>query len=281
MTDKTKKKTKKGQKKNLRNKFLKGLDDTFSHYKASPTVKNAISASILIPDSNVLLLGVPGTGKTTLAANLGADLARRGKEVLIIDTDIEMGNMELVLGIDEVDKSLLQVLSGEAEISEAIYEGPGGVKVVPAGVSLDSLRDADPERMDEVLEKLKEVEILIMDAPAGLERGVLTAISASNEVLLVVNPEISSMGDALKTKIVANKMGTHVLGAVLNRATFDSADLTAKEMESVLETRVLAVVPEDPEVKRASAFGEPVVLRNPGSPASMGIKNFATKLVGE
>jgi MoxR-like ATPase len=51
---------------NLRKKFLNGLDEIFSHYKATPTVQNAVSAGILIPNSNLLLLGVPGTGKTTL-----------------------------------------------------------------------------------------------------------------------------------------------------------------------------------------------------------------------
>jgi len=53
-------------KNNLRKRFLTGLDEIFSHYKATPTVQNAVSAGILIPNSNILLVGVPGTGKTTL-----------------------------------------------------------------------------------------------------------------------------------------------------------------------------------------------------------------------
>jgi len=53
-------------KKNLRAKFLKGLDEIFSHFKATPTVQNATSAVILIPNANALLVGDPGTGKTTL-----------------------------------------------------------------------------------------------------------------------------------------------------------------------------------------------------------------------
>ena len=51
---------------NLRKKLLKGLDEIFDQYKATPTVQNAVSASILIPNFNMLLIGVPGTGKTTL-----------------------------------------------------------------------------------------------------------------------------------------------------------------------------------------------------------------------
>lgn len=224
--------------------------------------------------------GKGGTGKTTISANLGVALAQFGRNVIIIDADIEMANLELIMGLENVKTTLHHVLAGEAHISEAIYEGPAGVKVVPAGISLDTLRKADPEKLDEVLELLKDAEILIIDAPAGLGRSVLTAISASQEVMLVVNPEISSMSDALKTKIVAKKLGTHVLGAVLNRATFDATDLTVKEVETILETRILSVIPEDPEVKRSAAFGVPVVIRSPNSPAAVAIKKLAADLIG-
>lgn len=225
--------------------------------------------------------GKGGTGKTTISANLGVSLSQFGKNVIIIDSDIEMGNIELILGLEGVYKTLHDVLAGDVDVSEAIYGGPGGVKVVPAGISLDSLRKADPDKLEDVINVLKEAEILIIDAPAGLGRSVLTAISSAQEVLLVVNPEISSMSDALKTKIVANKLGAHILGTVLNRATSDSTDLTVMEIESILETPILAVVPDDPEVKHSSAFGVPVVIKNPGTPAAVAIKKLAADLIGE
>jgi septum site-determining protein MinD len=226
--------------------------------------------------------GKGGTGKTAIAANLGVALAQLGKDVAILDADIEMANLELHLGLEGMKFTLHDVLAGEAEVKDIIYEGPSGVKVIPAGISLDGLRKADPDRLEKVLvELLKTTEILIIDAPAGLGRSVVTALAAGQELLLVVNPEISAMSDALKTKIVAKKLGAHILGVILNRAGYDKTDLSVQEVEVILETKVLAVIPEDPEVRRSSAFGQPVVTRSPDSPASTAIKKLAADLVGE
>ncbi len=225
--------------------------------------------------------GKGGTGKTTISANLGVSLSQFGKDVIIINPDVEMGDMGLIFGLEGVYKTLYDVLAGEVDVSEAIYDGPGGVKVVPIGISLNSMKKADPDKLEDVINILKEVEILIIDAPAGLGRGVMAVISSAQEILLVVNPEISSMSDALKTKIVANKLGAHVLGIVLNRATFDSMDMIVREIEYILETPILAVVPEDPEVKHSSAFGVPVVIKNPNAPAAVAIKKLAADLIGE
>jgi septum site-determining protein MinD len=54
-----------------------------------------------------------------------------------------------------------------------------------------------------------------------------------------------------------------------------------QEVETILECKVLAVVPEDPEARRAAAFGQPVVLKAPDSPAAVAIKKMAADLVGE
>jgi septum site-determining protein MinD len=89
------------------------------------------------------------------------------------------------------------------------------------------------------------------------------------------------MSDALKTKIVGRKLGAHILGVVLNRGGYDRTDLTTQEIEVILETKVIAVVPEDPEVRRSTAFGQPVVIRVPDSPAAVAIKKLAADLVGE
>jgi len=194
--------------------------------------------------------GKGGVGKTMVSANLGVALAQYGKDVVILDADIEMANLELYLGIEGMDTTLHNVLAGEAVVKDAVYTTQYGVKIIPAGVSLDGLRKADPDRLESVLEEILEnVEILLIDSPAGLGRSVVTALAASQELLLVANPEITSMSDALKTKIVAKKLGTHILGVILNRAGYDSTDLTTKEVEVILEARVLALIPEDPEVR--------------------------------
>ncbi|MEE8402760.1 MAG: cell division ATPase MinD [Candidatus Hydrothermarchaeaceae archaeon] len=220
--------------------------------------------------------GKGGTGKTTIAANLGVALAQLGKDTTILDADIEMANLELHLGLEGMNLTLHDVLAGDAELKDVIYESVAGVKVIPAGVSVDGLRKADPDMLEKVLsDLLGTVDILIIDAPAGLGKNVVTALAAGQEALIVANPEISAMSDALKTKIVAKKLGAHIPGIVLNRVSFARSDLTVQEVEGILDTNIIAVIPEDPEVRRSAALGEPIVIRNPNSPASAPIKKLA------
>ncbi|MFQ5888190.1 MAG: cell division ATPase MinD [Candidatus Hydrothermarchaeales archaeon] len=224
--------------------------------------------------------GKGGTGKTVLTANLGVALSEIGKRVIILDADIEMANLALHLGLEGTNISLHTVLSGEADIRDAVYEGPSGVKVVPSGMSLDTLIKVDPDRLGEVLkELLKRVDILLIDAPAGLSKSAVVALASAQEVILVVNPEISSLSGALKTKIVAGRLGADILGVVVNRADISGGDLNTEEVEILLETKILGLVPEDPEVGRTAALGTPIVLKSPDSPAAVAVKKLASDLV--
>lgn len=165
-------------------------------------------------------------------------------------------------------------------MKKQFYVGPGGVKVVPAGVSLEGLRKANPERLEDVLTQIMEsTDILLLDAPAGLERSAVIAIAAAQELLLVVNPEIASITDGLKTKIVAERLGTKILGIIVNRITTLGVEMARNEIEAILEARV-AMIPDDPEVRKAAAFGKPVVLRSPDSPASKAIMKLAEDIAG-
>jgi septum site-determining protein MinD len=232
--------------------------------------------------SITIAAGKGGTGKTTISANLGIALAQRGRRVTILDADIAMANLELILGMEGKSHTLQDVLAGDCEIGEAMYEGPGGVTIVPAGISLTKLRRVDPEKLVEVMETLVDgCEILIIDAPAGLGKEAYIALSMAQNLILVVNPEISSLSDALKTKMVAERCGTKVLGTVLNRMTGSEFDLTAQNIAAVLDTPILAVVPEDSEVKKASAIGVPLVISSPTSRAAVAINRLAADLLGE
>ena len=205
--------------------------------------------------------GKGGVGKTIVSANLGVALASYGERVIVLDADIAMANLELVLGMEGKSVTLHDVLAGKALIEEAIYDGPEGVKIVPAGISLEGLRSVKLERLEEVLSQLLEdTDILLIDAPAGLEKGAITALAAAEELLLVTTPEIPSISDVLKTKIIADKLNVKIIGVVANREQHDKTFLAIDEIETILEVPVIAVIPEDPEVSRSAAFGEPIVL---------------------
>lgn len=226
--------------------------------------------------------GKGGVGKTTVTSNLGVALSTYGERTVVLDADIAMANLELVLGMEGKSVTLHEVLSGEAEIEEAIYEGPGGVMIVPAGISLEGIRNVNVNRLEDALTKLMEdTDILLIDAPAGLEKDALAALASADELLLVTNPEVPAISDALKTKIIASKLGVNILGVVINREQHDKTFLTAEEIETILEVPVIAVVPNDPEVSRAAAFGEPVVIKNPTSQVTNAIMKLAADLIGE
>jgi septum site-determining protein MinD len=231
--------------------------------------------------SIVFASGKGGTGKTTTVANLGVALAQFGKEVILLDADITMANLSLVLGMEDIPITLHDVLAREADLKDAIYEGPAGVKVIPGGLSLEKIKKAKPERLRELMREIGQMaDFILIDAPAGLEMTSVTALLIGKELIIVTNPEISAITDSLKTKLIAEKLGTLPLGAILNRVTNEKTELTQEEIEAILEVPVLTMIPEDPEVKRASAYGVPLVIKNPTSPAAIAIKQLAAKLAG-
>ena len=229
----------------------------------------------------VIASGKGGVGKTTIAANLGIALSLHQEDVVVLDLDIAMANLELILGLEDKPVTLQEVLSGKDTIHNAVYEGPGGVKIVPAGLSLFGLKDMRLERLEEVLKTLTEdIDVLLIDAPGGLERDALAALEVSNELILVTTPEITSLSDALKTKIVAEKLGMDILGVVINRGKSDKAFLTANEIEVILNVPVLSIIPEDPELNIAYASGNSILVNNPKSNTSKLMMNLAAGVIG-
>lgn len=221
-------------------------------------------------------------GKTTLTSNLGAALSSYGEDVTLLDADVTMANLELILGMEGQPVTLNNVLSGDAHIQEAVYEGPGGVKVIPAGLSLDSLRKIKIDRLEEAVESLlSQTDIILIDAPAGLEKDALAAIDVANELILVTTPEVPSISDALKTRIVASRFGVNILGVVVNRERNDKALLTSKEIEVILKAPIIAKIPEDPEISRSAAYSKPFVLKNIKSPNYNSIMQLAADIVGK
>ena len=223
--------------------------------------------------------GKGGTGKTSVVANLGVAMAQRGHGVVILDADVAMSDLGLMLGLEGQKITLHEVLAGEARLSKAIVQGPGGVKVVPSGVSLNGIRKANLDRLREVVEELaKKSKFLLIDAPPGLDRDAITALKVGKEVVLVTTPDIASLTNAFRAKMIAEQLGVKPIGVVINMATGTKLDLREEEILSMLELPLLARIPEDPGVRRSAASGEPIVIRHPRSPVSRAFKKLASKL---
>lgn len=225
--------------------------------------------------------GKGGTGKSTTTVNLGTSLSLLGKKTVVIDADIGMANLGLLLGLERSPVTLHEVLSGKAEVSEAVYEGPAGVKVVPCGISLQGFQNSDPEKLQEVMGTLsEEMDFMLFDAPAGISKDGVIPLAIADQVLLVVNPELSSMADALKTKILTEMLGGEIGGAILNRAGMERTEINKQKVTDLLGVKVLEMVPEDPNVRRSAAFKTPIVIKTPNSPAAIAFQRLAAQLAG-
>ena len=225
--------------------------------------------------------GKGGTGKTTTTVNLGTALALLGKKTVIIDADIGMANLGLLLGLEKSPVTLHEVLSGKADVREAVYEGPGGVYVVPCGISLQGFQNSNPEKLQEVMATLvDEMDFMLIDAPAGISKDGVIPLAIADKVILVVNPELSSMADALKTKVLTEMLGGEVGGAILNRAGIERTEIDRQKVADILGVDVIEMVPEDSNVRRCAAFKIPFVIKTPKTPAAVAFQRLAIHVSG-
>ncbi len=225
--------------------------------------------------------GKGGVGKSTLTANLAVAMAELNCRVTILDADIDMANLSLLLGLDTTPKTLHDYLCGRAEPEEIVYSRYG-VNIVPSGLTLDSLLRADVEKLSEIIQILKGTEVLLVDSPAGLGRAVLQAIASCDTTIIVTNPEVSSVSDALKIKLVAERLGGNVTGTVVNRVPrkLDSC-IHPTDIAAVLSCRLIGAVPDAADIVRQSVnAGVPFIVSHPDAEVSRAVKRIAATLIG-
>ncbi|WP_461866260.1 cell division ATPase MinD [Thermococcus sp.] len=225
--------------------------------------------------------GKGGTGKTTTTANLAIALGMKGQKVCAIDADLTMANLSLVMGIDDADVTIHDVLAGETDIKDAIYSTSyENVSLVPAAVDWEHVMKADPRKLPQVIGSLKNnFDFILIDCPAGLQMDAMNAMLSGEEVILVTNPEISCITDTMKVGIILRKAGLVVLGFVFNRYGRSKNDIPPEAAEEVMEVPLLAVIPEDPAVREATLEGTPVVEYKPQSPGAQAYIKLAEQII--
>lgn len=231
--------------------------------------------------------GKGGVGKTTTTANIGVALARLNKKTVVIDADIGLRNLDVVMGLENrIVYDLVDVIEGRCRLRQAMIKHKqfGDLYLIPAAQTRDKTA-ISPADMIHITDKLRnEFDFIIIDSPAGIERGFRNAIAPADEVLIVTNPEVSAVRDA--DRIIGlieadNKGPAHLILNRLNIAMVNKGEmLSADDVMDILGISIMGIVPEDEHVIPASNSGVPVTL-NENSKAGVAFRNIARRLTGE
>jgi len=234
--------------------------------------------------------GKGGVGKTTVATNLAAALARRGARVGIMDADIYGPNIPRMMGVDEappvVNNRIKPLVAHGVKLMSlgflverdqpAIWRGPIVMKIVT-----QFLRDVD----------WGELDYFLVDMPPGTGDAQLSLVQATrvHGAVIVTTPQPVAVGDALRGARMFQRVSVPVLGIVENMSWLECAGCGTRtplfgsgggrELADELGVPLLGEIPLYPPVRTGGDEGVPIVLSEPESAAARALEDAAGRVV--
>ncbi len=231
-----------------------------------------------------VLSGKGGTGKTSITAALATALAKEGKRVLCVDCDVGLRNLDIPLGLsDTAALSFVDICEGGYSLDQLTAHPQFETLYFLTAPMNRSAEEIDADAFGGmVLSAREKFDYIFLDAPAGVDAGFRLAAAKADRVLLVTGSDPAAVRDAGRTGQVLELMGKENVRLIVNRINPKLVSNMALTVDDVMDNAglpLIGIVPEDPNVTLAAAFGKPLLTYTKKG-AAAACRRIATRLQG-
>jgi pilus assembly protein CpaE len=223
-----------------------------------------------------------GSGKTVLATNLAAATARSGVETLLVDLDLQFGDSALTLAVSpRATIADLAASAGDIDVEKlkafVSTDSRTGLSLLPSPKRPEEADLVGAPQLAAILEAARSCfGAVVIDTGPLFDAPMLAALDHSEQLLLVCNPEVTSLKNVRIGLETIDRLGfpRERVSLVANRIGGAGA-VARDDIEDALDTKIAFELPDDPEVPAAINRALPVVLAHEGTSFSQAAGRLA------
>lgn len=236
--------------------------------------------------------GKGGVGKSNFILNLAIAMSIRGKKVLLIDADMNLSNIDVLLGIYP-QYTLSNLMDDVITVDQLLVEGPRGVKILPASsgdlMVMKNVKVYQQALIQAYMDLRKDFDYILIDTGAGISDLTIDFVLSADKVVVITTPEPTAITDAYAMiKVLFYRSKSPDLNLVINMVQTDEEGKNIFNKVNLIvqhflnkSVNHLGSVPLDKSIPESVKEQVPLIIKRPRSIASASIHNIAISILKE
>jgi MinD-like ATPase involved in chromosome partitioning or flagellar assembly/DNA-binding response OmpR family regulator len=242
-----------------------------------------------------------GTGKSNLISNLAVNLAKQGKRVGIIDTDLQSPGIHVLFGLDDetISVTLNDYLWHRCALYEAAYDlshllpqpasgnPDGAIYLIPASAKANDITQIVREGyapdllLDGCAQTIRDLQLdfLLIDTHPGINKETLQAIAICTQLIVMLRPDYQDYHGTAAIVELARMLSVAELLLVVDRVPPNfEIETYRQQVETAYGVPVAAVLPFAEEMMNL-ASSQVFALRYPTHPLTQAVDRLSDLMI--